>query len=151
MGQKDNGLSQICRDWLNILQTNGYRITQSRRTVVEIIARSNQALTPLELYDMARARHPGVGLVTIYRTLDKLEEFGLIQRVHQPQGCQAFIAAFTGHQHMILCSDCGRVVFFSGDNLEPFFLSVGEKTGFQIQDHWLQLFGTCSSCQAKKD
>jgi Fur family transcriptional regulator, ferric uptake regulator len=143
-------LIEISASWLKKLQANGYRVTESRQTVVEIVASSNRALSPLELYDLAREKHTGLGLVTVYRTLEKLEELGLIQRVHQPQGCQAFIAAFTGHQHMILCSNCGKVEFFAGDNLDPLFQSIGEKTGFRVLDHWLQLFGTCAECQENK-
>lgn len=139
-------MSTISDTWLQKLHTNGYRLTDSRRTVVEIIAGSNRALSPIELYDMARSQHSTLGLVTVYRTLEKLEELKLIQRVHQPHGCQAFIAAFTGHQHMILCSVCGKAGFFSGDNLDSFFHTIGEQTGFLVQDHWLQLFGTCTDC-----
>jgi Fe2+ or Zn2+ uptake regulation protein len=143
-------LTEISASWLKKLQANGYRITESRQTVVEIVASSKRALSPLELYDLAREKNAGLGLVTVYRTLEKLEELGLIQRVHQPQGCQAFITAFTGHQHMILCSTCGKVEFFAGDDLDQLFHSIGEKTGYRIQDHWLQLFGKCAECQEKK-
>ena len=141
-------MSEISHLWLEKLQENGYRLTGSRRTVVEIIANSERALSPLEVYDLARGQHAGLGLVTVYRTLEKLEELGLIQRVHQPQGCQAFIAAFTGHQHLILCSQCGKVQFFDGDNLETFFHAIGQQTGYQVHDHWLQLFGLCETCKA---
>lgn len=133
--------------WLKQLQNNGYRLTELRRTVVEIMAESNRALSPLEVYDLARRQNASLGLVTVYRTLEKLEELGLIQRVHQPQGCQAFIAAFTGHQHLILCSRCGKVEFFTGDDLDALFNKIGHQTGYHVKDHWLQLFGVCSECQ----
>ena len=136
-------------NWLDKLQESGYRLTGSRRTVVEIVARSERALSPLEIFDLARKQHDGLGLVTVYRTLEKLEELHLIQRVHQPEGCQAFIAAFTGHQHLILCSRCGRVQFFDGDNLETLFHAIGQETGYQVRDHWLQLFGLCAGCRAE--
>jgi Fur family transcriptional regulator, ferric uptake regulator len=142
-------LEEISKLWLEKLQENGYRLTGSRRTVVETVASSSRALTPMEVFDLARTQHTGLGLVTVYRTLEKLEELGLIQRVHQPQGCQAFISAFTGHQHLILCSACGRVEFFDGDNLDSFIHGIGKQTGYQVQDHWLQLFGLCEEC--KKD
>lgn len=140
-------MAEHCENWLQKLQESGYRLTESRRCVVEIVAYSDRALSPLEIYDLARARHTGLGLVTVYRTLEKLEELHLIQRVHQPQGCQAFIAAFTGHQHLILCSQCGRVQFFDGDNLEGLFKAIGQETGYQVRDHWLQLFGLCAGCR----
>jgi Fe2+ or Zn2+ uptake regulation protein len=134
-------------NWLTQLQDNGYRLTGARRAVVEIIATSHRALTPVEVYDQARDQYPALGLVTVYRTLEKLEELGLIQRVHQPQGCQAFITAGKGHQHLLLCSKCGKTILFEGDDLEQFIKSVARKTGYQINEHWLQLFGLCENCK----
>ncbi len=142
-------MSEQVEEWLEKLQESGYRLTGSRRTVVEIVARSQKALSPLEIFDLARAQHAGLGLVTVYRTLEKLEELGLIQRVHQHQGCQAFISAFTGHQHLILCTKCGRAQFFDGDNLESLFQDIGRETGYQVKEHWLQLFGLCAECRLK--
>jgi Fur family transcriptional regulator, ferric uptake regulator len=133
--------------WLTALSDNGYRLTGPRRAVVEIVAASPRALTPLEVFDSARAAHPDLGLVSVYRTLEKLEELHLIQRVHQPEGCQAFISASQGHQHLLLCQRCGTVTFFEGDDLENLFSAISGKTGYQIKEHWLQLFGLCKDCR----
>lgn len=134
-------------EWLTQLQENGYRLTEARRAVVETIQASTRALSPVEVFDAARKKYPALGLVSVYRTLEKLEELHLVQRVHQPQGCQAFISAFHGHEHLLLCRNCGQVTFFEGDNLDAFIQSVAQKTGYQIQEHWLQLFGLCQTCQ----
>jgi Fe2+ or Zn2+ uptake regulation protein len=134
--------------WLTQLHTHGYRLTEARRAVVETVARSIHALTPIQVYDAARKRYRALGLVSVYRTLEKLEELKLVQRVHQPEGCQAFIAAGEGHQHLLLCQRCGRVTFFEGDNLKKLIGSISARTGYRIRDHWLQLFGLCAGCQA---
>lgn len=134
-------------NWLTKLHDSGYRLTAARRAVVETVVRSRHALTPIEVYDAARKRHRALGLVSVYRTLEKLEELHLIQRVHQPQGCQAFIAAGQGHQHLLLCQRCGRVTFFEGDDLSALIGAISGKTGYRIRDHWLQLFGLCAGCQ----
>jgi Fe2+ or Zn2+ uptake regulation protein len=137
----------IAENWLTQLQKNGYRLTESRRAVVETVAATDRALTPIEVFDIARQHNPALGLVTVYRTLEKLEELHLIQRVHQPQGCQAFIAASQTHQHLLLCQNCGQVKFFEGDDLDALILAISKKTGYQIREHWLQLFGLCQACQ----
>ena len=97
---------------------------------------------------MARKKYRALGLVTVYRTLEKLEELHLIQRVHQPTGCQAFISACQGHQHLLLCQNCGQIAFFEGDDVEPLIKSVAKKTGYEIREHWLQLFGLCANCRS---
>lgn len=133
--------------WLNTLHENGYRLTEARKAVVETVAESPRALTPLEVFDAARAAYPALGLVSVYRTLEKLEELHLIQRVHQPGGCQAFVSASQGHQHLLLCQNCGQVTYFEGDNLDSLMAGISNQTGYKIREHWLQLFGLCKNCQ----
>lgn len=134
-------------NWLKALSDNGYRLTGSRRAVVETVGASPRALTPQEVFDSARETHPELGLVTVYRTLEKLEELHLIQRVHQPSSCQAFIAVGEGHQHLLLCQQCGQVTFFEGDDLDNLITDISGRTGYDIQEHWLQLFGLCENCR----
>ncbi len=137
-------------EWLACLHENGYRLTEPRRAVVETIATSQHVLNPFDVFELARAKYPKLGLVTVYRTIEKLEELDLVQRVHRPSDCQAFIAAFSGHQHLLICQQCGRVEFFSGERerMDALIYSVSEDSGYQIREHWLQLFGLCKSCQA---
>ena len=139
-------------EWLDCLQSNGYRLTAPRKVIVETIATSSRVLNPFEVFELARARYPKIGLVTVYRTIEKLEELDLIQRVHQPSGCQAFVSAFSGHEHLIICETCGQVDYFRGETeeMDTFMADIGEKSGYELHDHWLQLFGTCQDCQLKQ-
>lgn len=133
--------------WLDQLQSTGCRLTGARRAVVQVMESSERALTPVEVFDAARQRDPRLGLVTVYRTLEKLEELGLVQRVHQSRDCQAFLKAGQGHQHLLLCEHCGRAVLFEGDNLNDLFSRISQQTGFEIKTHWLQLYGLCDECK----
>jgi Fur family transcriptional regulator, ferric uptake regulator len=133
--------------WLDRLQSNGYRLTGPRQAVVEILAESQFVLDPTQVFLEARLNYPSIGLVTIYRTIEKLEELGLVLRVHQPSGCHSFIAAPTGHQHLMICQSCSRAEYFSGDNLTQLISQIGQDHGFSVQDHWLELFGLCTTCK----
>ncbi|MBN1145785.1 MAG: transcriptional repressor [Anaerolineales bacterium] len=135
--------------WLGCLQANGCRLTAPRQAVVEILVSSQRVLSPMDVYELGRANYPKLGLVTVYRTIEKLEELGLLQRVHQPSGCQGFVAAFTGHQHLLICQRCGRVTYFSGDleKMGGLMDEVAQGSGYLIKEHWLQLFGLCANCQ----
>jgi len=137
----------IIHHWLEMLQDSGCRVTAPRRVIVELMAASSRALGPIEVYDLGRAEHPGMGLVTVYRTLEKLEELGLIERVHLPDGCHRYLRAADGHQHLLMCTKCGLVQTFSGDDLGKLTTAVAGDTGFSIDEHWLQFFGTCPDCR----
>jgi Fur family ferric uptake transcriptional regulator len=134
-------------NWLDCLQAQGYRLTQPRLAVIETLAQSQRALNATEIFDLARQYYPTLGLVSVYRTLVTLEELNLIQRVHHPAGCQAYIAAFSGHQHLLVCQKCGNTEFFDGDNIKPLVEKVESESGYQVQEHWLQFFGFCADCQ----
>ncbi len=135
--------------WLTQLQSNGYRLTNARKAVVETVARAESALNPLDVYEQAKAAYPDLGLVTVYRTLEILEELHLIQRVHQPDGCNAYLPHAEGHQHLIICQKCGKAEYFEGENLDDWFAQVAGEHGFTVNEHWLQLFGLCSECSKK--
>lgn len=136
--------------WLNTLQTSGYRLTGPRRAIVEIMIESPRALGPLDVYDLGRLEYPGLGLVTVYRTLEKLEELCLVERVHQPGGCHRYLRASQGHEHLLLCTSCGQAEYFSGDNLDALIQTIAGKSGFKITEHWLQLFGRCEACSTEQ-
>ena len=140
---------QTAKNWLDSLKENGYRLTMPRQVVVETIASSQRILTPLDVFEYARRRYPSLGLVTVYRTIEKLEELGCLQRVHQPTGCQGFVAAAAGHQHLLICEQCGIVSYFSGDSkkMDALIDAVVKSSGYQVHDHWLQLFGICEKCK----
>ncbi len=137
----------LSESWLAQLQIEGGRVTAPRRAVVEILAETDRALNPAEVYELARRRHPAIGLVTVYRTIERLEALRLIERIHQHDGCHAFLRAAQGHEHVLLCERCGRALRFVGDDLEDLIRSLQERTGFIIREHWLQLFGLCPACQ----
>jgi Fur family transcriptional regulator, ferric uptake regulator len=140
-------LETLADQWMNHLYRSGYRMTAPRRAIVERLAASDHALGPMDLFDQGRKDYPGLGLVTVYRTLEKLEQLGLVQRVHQPGGCHMYLRASRGHEHLLVCTSCGRAEFFSGDDLGILMQSIAERSGYQIREHWLQLYGLCPGCQ----
>ena len=141
-----NNEISLSEKWLQSLQAGGYRLTQPLRVLVELLAGSSRALSPVELYDLGRKACRTMGLVTVYRALEKLEEQGLVQRVHQPGGCNMYLRAADGHEHLLLCTACGQAVYFHGDDLNPLIDALRQRSGFDIREHWLQLYGLCPAC-----
>ncbi|NTU75720.1 MAG: transcriptional repressor [Anaerolineaceae bacterium] len=137
----------ISQEWMDALARSGARQTGARRVIVEVITGSERALEPLQIFETGRKRYSGLGLVTVYRTLEKLEELGLVARVHQPGGCNMYIKAAQGHQHLMICTGCNRAEYFDGDDLGVLFQRIAGQSGFNVKDHWLQLFGLCKACQ----
>ena len=132
------------------LSAHGYKLTRQRRAVLSVIAASEGHLNPAEVYEKAKANCPEIGLTTVYRTLDILARLGAIRRVHLEGGCHSYALASGGHRHHLVCTDCGNVVEFEGCDLSALLQAVASQTGFEIKEHWLQLFGKCPACQKAK-
>ncbi len=136
-------------EWGAQLRLAGYKLTRQRRVVLEVIAAEGTHLSPAEVYERARVNCPDLGLTTVYRTLDILSGLGLVRRVHLKEGCHSFALTSGEHSHHLICRKCGDVVEVEGGDLGPLVDRVAQNTGFIVEEHWLELFGTCPACQKK--
>lgn len=135
-------------NWEKQLAQAGYRITASRRAVMNVLARADRPLGPQAVWAAGQALHPALGLVTVYRTLELLEALGLLRRVHCEDGCHGYLPASPGHRHALVCRDCGQAVEFPGtESLETLIAQVEQNTGYRVEEHLLQLSGLCPTCQ----
>ena len=130
------------------LSQAGYRITRPRKAVIQVLLEDEGYSSPAEVHARARSRCPTVGLVTVYRTLDLLSEMGFVRRIHAEDGCHSYAAARHGHRHHVICRHCGTAVEVEGCDLSAFIERVRDETGFQVEDHLLELVGLCSDCRA---
>ncbi|MFH1447203.1 MAG: Fur family transcriptional regulator [Chloroflexota bacterium] len=134
--------------WQEQLSEAGYRLTRPRRMVMEILINAKAPLAPLAVFKIAQRNGYGLGLVSVYRTLDLLLELGLVTLVHFSEGCHAYVLASPGHHHHIICSGCETVIEFPGvGDLDALTSRVQQETGFQVNDHLLQFYGLCPACQ----
>ncbi len=128
------------------LSARGLRLTRQRRAVLDAIAAAPCSLSPLQVYDAAREQCPELGLTTVYRTLEVLDEIGALRRVHGPGHCESFVPAGTAHGHTVVCDACGRVTEFTACDMRAVTEAAAKETGYRITDHFLQLSGLCRQC-----
>jgi Fur family ferric uptake transcriptional regulator len=131
------------------LSEQGYKLTRQRRAVVEVMTRTHTRLSAADVYTQAQRRCPDLGLTTVYRTLEILEQMGVIRRVHLDDGCEGFAPAAAEHGHHLICASCRETIEFEDCNMTALLKRVSEQTGFTIQQHWLELVGLCPKCQKK--
>ncbi len=131
-----------------ILRENGYKLTPQRHALLKVIASHHDHLSPDALYEITRQQYPGIGRVTIYRTLELLSKLNLVCRVHAPDGCRNYMMRRpTGHHHHLVCSECGKAVDFTGCDLSSLEKTLAEQTGFVIEGHLLEMYGRCQECR----
>ena len=131
------------------LRREGYKLTPQRRAVLKAISQSRDHLTPADIYDKVRREHKGIGLVTVYRTLDILDRLGLICEVHSGGNCRSYLLRRPReHHHHLICSYCGTVADFTDCDLSELERRLSRETGFEIEGHLLEFSGLCRNCRS---
>lgn len=154
MGNKDSTFQETLSEELEhkldtlceALRDYGYRVTVTRRLLLRQILSNSPPVTAHGLYEQAQANRLKIGLATIYRTLEKLEVMGLLQRVHDNQGCHSYVMA-NNQALLAICQSCGQTASLHAPPLQSFLLQWAQQTGYQVQGYSVHIAGLCPECQ----
>lgn len=134
--------------FLTAMDRGGYRLTEPRRAVAQLIADQAGHFSAADLVAEARARRLGVGRATIFRTLDVFLDLGVVERIDLPSGEHAYVGCAASHHHHVICSRCGRTSEIADAGLRTLVREVASRTGYRVDEHRLELFGLCPACLA---
>lgn len=130
------------------LDRAGHRLTEPRRALAQLIADRAGHFAASDLVREARAHRLRIGRATIFRTLEVLSELGVVERLDLPTGEHAYVGCAPTHHHHVVCSNCGGTAEIEDAGLRTVVREVARQTGFRVEDHRLELFGLCPTCQA---
>ncbi|MGL5313683.1 MAG: Fur family transcriptional regulator [Peptostreptococcaceae bacterium] len=136
------------------LKETGFKITPQRRAIVDILLRNNsEHLSSEEIYDLVRVDCPEIGLATVYRTMQLLDEVGVISKLNLDDGCIRYELSLDkedchNHHHLI-CKKCGKIMEVKEDLLDSIEKQIQEIYKFDIVDHDVKFYGTCENCSAE--
>lgn len=137
---------QVTEDWREKLRGSGYRLTPQRELILRAVETLGHA-TPDEVLAKVREQSSAVNVSTVYRTLEVLEELGLIRHAHLSDRAPTYHSV-TGHEHFhLVCRNCHRIVSVDPDVLEPLNDRLQELHGFVVDVGHLTIFGRCGSCE----
>ncbi len=131
------------------MRTRGLRWTPQRATVIDVLAESDGHVTAAELVERCRSREPSTIPSTVYRTLDVLEELGLVRHGHGADGREEFHvlpASEHGHLH---CADCGATWEIGPDQAAGVARALRTGDGFEIDIGHVTLVGRCRECAGR--
>jgi Fur family transcriptional regulator, ferric uptake regulator len=130
------------------LRDQGLRWTAQRRTLIEVLSRTNGHVTGAELVERCREIDPETIPSTVYRTLDVLEELGLVRHGHGADGREEFhVMPAVEHGH-IYCGECGSSWEVSADEAAALVRSLRASRGFRVDLSHVTIVGTCAACAA---
>lgn len=131
------------------LRARGLRWTPQRRILVEVLSRTDGHVTGAELVERCRELDPGTIPSTVYRTLDVLEELGVLSHSHGVDGREEFHVLPEAEHGHLYCRGCGGE--WDLDTADPAVTAALEafeaRRGFAVDISHLTLIGRCAACR----
>lgn len=115
-------------------------MTGQRRLILQVLAEAGDHPSVEDLYERARALDPSVSMATVYRTVNLLDELGLIVR-HEFKESFARFEVNADHHHHLIDLESGEVIEFQNEELEALKEKIANELGYEIVDHTLELYG----------
>ncbi|MFZ2831793.1 MAG: Fur family transcriptional regulator [Minisyncoccia bacterium] len=133
---------------LQTLKEQGYRITKTRKAVLEILVASAKPLSADDLIKCLSKKKLHPNKTTIYRELDSLSAGGFVKEIQLGFGRRMYEVTSLGHHHHLVCTSCEKVEDVSMENdMAIYEKSIMKKTSFKVSSHSLEFFGLCAGCQ----
>jgi Fur family ferric uptake transcriptional regulator len=134
--------------WQSRLRGRGYRLTPQRQLVLEAVAKLGHA-TPETIVSEVRRTATGVNISTVYRTLDLLEDLGLVSHAHLTHGAPTYhVTGGNRHIHLV-CGGCGAISEISPDRLAGLVEELREELGFRVDVDHVAFTGRCADCSRR--
>lgn len=142
--------------WQHRFRENVSRWTLPREVILDLLNRSSRHMSAKEIYGDLYAMYPGLGLTTVYRTLELLYRLGFVQKVTSGDGQGRYELRSEdkkGHHHHLICTKCGKIIDYRDFVQEELDLvkkteeALVKKHNFLIQDHNIEFLGLCEKCR----
>lgn len=142
--------------WQHHFRGHVSRWTVPRDAILDLLSRTSKHVSAKDIYNTLQKIYPGIGLTTVYRTLDLLVRTRLINKLDIGEGQSRYefkSTATTEHHHHLICKKCGKIINYSDFVDEELELvkktekSIAEKYNFQILDHNIEFYGICDTCK----
>ncbi len=130
------------------LRAAGLSPTRQRLRVLRELAAEDSDVTAIELHRRLRASGNGIGLATVYRTLNALAGNGVVDSFAHHPGESCYRLCGDGHHHHLVCTSCHRVIELEGCGLDAWLARVASAADFEPTDHRVEVLGLCSGCRA---
>ncbi|HEX5564700.1 MAG TPA: peroxide-responsive transcriptional repressor PerR [Sporosarcina sp.] len=135
------------KDALVTLKESGVRITPQRHAILEFLISSETHPTADEIYRALEADFPNMSVATVYNNLRVFRNAGLVKELTYGDSSSRFDFVTHDHYH-IICDHCGKIVDFHHPGLEEVEHLASHVTGFEVNSHRLEVYGTCPECAA---
>jgi Fur family ferric uptake transcriptional regulator len=136
----------VSEDWRERLRAQGYRLTPQRELILDAVDTLGHA-TPDEVLTEVRKSSSALNISTVYRTLEVLEQLGLVRHAHLSDRAPTYHSV-RDHEHFhLVCRNCHKVVSVEPGVLDPVLTRLRGEFAFEVDVGHLTVFGRCLDCE----
>ncbi len=131
------------------LRSRGIRMTQQRQGILRVMDDAEQHLDAGSILERARKIDPAVHRVTVYRTLDLLKKYSLIDELDllHLRGDQHYYESHGPRDHIhVACLRCGKVREFESRLYEQLKQQIESDFGMRVTVARTEVGGYCAEC-----
>ncbi len=132
-----------------LLKENNLKFTSQREAILRTLYDNPDHFTPENLYLLVKAKYPesNVGITTVYRTLNLLEENEIATSISFGAQGKKFELGNKPHHDHLICEKCGKIIEFENEEIEQLQEKIATLYDFKLTNHLMQLYGICKACQ----
>ncbi len=132
-----------------LLKSNNLKFTSQREAILKTLYEHPDHFTPENLYLLIKQNDPNsnVGITTVYRTLNLLEENEIATSISFGAQGKKFELGNKPHHDHLICEKCGKIVEFEDAQIEQLQEKIAKLYDFKLTNHLMQLYGICQECQ----
>lgn len=127
-------------DLLKKCNDAGIRMTAQRSLIIETLIGSDDHPDADQVYRRAVERDEAISLPTVYRTLNLLDDAGIIKKINMNDGKARFESVREDHDHLI-DADNGHIHEFYNQELKKILESIAENMGYEVINHRIEIVG----------
>ena len=126
--------------------STGVRSTRQRAAIAALLDKLDDFRSAQELHDELRRRGEGIGLTTVYRTLQQMAAAGVVDALRTDTGEAVYRRCSSHHHHHLVCRHCGRTIEVEGPTVERWAEQIAQAHNFTEIDHTIEISGRCAAC-----
>ncbi len=142
-----DGLDEIAA----ALRANGGRFSATRRSVLEALFAADGPVSADHIARGLDGRTRRLDLTSVYRTLERLEELGVVRHVHIAHGPGLYALARSGELEYLVCERCHEVTSVDAARLDSTRAEVRDATGYEARFSHFPIVGLCPRCTIEID
>lgn len=139
-------------EWKGIFKNNNLKVTKGRLLIALQLELANQPITAEKIYLTLKNEGEKIDLSTIYRSLEVFAQKKIVNKISfSGDDKNLYALGYDQHAHYLICNSCHKIITVNRCPIATYEEQVKKELGFEVEEHSLNLYGTCKECLKLKN